>query len=50
MPGNYTNNSNKNSNSIQFNSTLYLKVLTQQLQEPITKSAQVYNKCTENNT
>jgi hypothetical protein len=29
-----------NNNSIQFNSILYFNVLTQQLQEPITESAQ----------
>jgi hypothetical protein len=29
-----------NSNSVQFNSILYFNVLTQQLQEPITESAQ----------
>jgi hypothetical protein len=31
---------NNNFNSIQFNSILYFNVLTQQLQEPITESAQ----------
>jgi hypothetical protein len=33
------NNNNNNNNSIQF--ILYFNVLTQQLQEPITESAQV---------
>jgi hypothetical protein len=40
-----------NNNSIQFNSILYFNVLTQQLQEPITESAQVdkYIHSKENN-
>jgi hypothetical protein len=36
----YHPNVGQNYNSIQFNSILYFNVLTQQIQEPITESAQ----------
>jgi hypothetical protein len=43
----HNNNNNNNNNDNNNNTIIYFNVLTQQLLEPVTESAQDNNKCTK---